>query len=309
MNNQKIMNICYLCDGKAGHQAQVIGLISALQTCVTVNLDTIMVNQTGFARWFTAYSQLKFAPNVPDLIIGAGHATHIPLWLMGKRFKTAKTLVLMKPSLPITCFDYAIIPAHDNPINKTNIFVSQGVLNRFVNENRHQLDKIFILVGGENKRYDFNDYQIFQAIQQLCNYYQNQPTANFPKIIITSSRRTPHNLVTQLTKFCQSMDNVQFFPMEKTTSDWLNEQYQTAAIVWVTADSVNMIFEALTAGCQVGVIDLSKKKTDRVTIMLDNLITDNKVVRLSDFLHGKEMPKPNVMNEAKRASEWLLQKL
>ncbi len=41
---------------------------------------------------------------------------------------------------------------------------------------------------------------------------------------------------------------------------WVEQQYDNSTVVWVTADSVSMIFEALTAGCKVGVIPVDWKK-------------------------------------------------
>ncbi|WP_227509842.1 ELM1/GtrOC1 family putative glycosyltransferase, partial [Acinetobacter pragensis] len=51
-------------------------------------------------------------------------------------------------------------------------------------------------------------------------------------------------------------------------------------------DSVSMIYEALTAGCKVGVIEIECLKSDRITQLLDRLLThvllgENKVKLLN----------------------------
>ena len=79
---------------------------------------------------------------------------------------------------------------------------------------------------------------------------------------------------------------LKIFPVEKTPQGWIFEEMQKAEAVWVTEDSVSMIFEALTAGCQVGIIEIDRLKSDRITQLLDQLLTqallgENKVKLLN----------------------------
>ena len=46
---------------------------------------------------------------------------------------------------------------------------------------------------------------------------------------------------------------------------------QLAEAVWVTEDSVSMLYEALTAGCKVGLIEIDRIKDDRITRQIDQL--------------------------------------
>ena len=299
------MQICYISDAKAGHQAQVMGLVSALSALVNVELTTLTLSGNWLSRWQIANTAL---PTPPDLIIGAGHSTHIPVWLMGRRYRQAKTLIVMKPSLPLSWFDFVMMPEHDAKGSlPSHVLLTQGVMNRFVNEQRHQANKVLILLGGTNQRYAFDSQKMLADIQTLIEHYQDI-NAN---VIMTDSRRTPTELSNCLSKKNNIADlsTFQFFPVANTTPDWLNEQYQTASHVWVTADSVNMIFEAMTAGCQVGLIELPKLKTDRVTNMVDSLIQSGKVTTLNDFRQGKSLSDAVPINEAKRAAQWLLSKL
>lgn len=299
------MQICYISDAKAGHQAQVMGLVSALSGLVNVELTTLTLSGNWLSRWQIANTAL---PTPPDLIIGAGHSTHIPVWLMGRRYRQAKTLIVMKPSLPLSWFDFVMMPEHDAKGSLSNhVLLTQGVMNRFVNEQRHQANKVLILLGGTNQRYAFDSQKMLADIQTLIEHYQDI-NAN---VIMTDSRRTPTEISNCLSKKNNIADlsTFQFFPVANTTPDWLNEQYQTASHVWVTADSVNMIFEAMTAGCQVGLIELPKLKTDRVTNMVDSLIQSGKVTTLTDFHQGKPLPDAMPINEAKRAAQWLLSHL
>ena len=64
---------------------------------------------------------------------------------------------------------------------------------------------------------------------------------------------------------------MQIFPVEDTPQGWIFEQMQLAEAVWVTEDSVSMLYEALTAGCKVGLIEIDRIKDDRITRQIDQL--------------------------------------
>ena len=78
---------------------------------------------------------------------------------------------------------------------------------------------------------------------------------------------------------------------------------QQAEAVWVTEDSVSMIFEALTAGCQVGVIKIDRLKQDRITQSVDQIIQSN-LVSVSASI--QELPEPHAFKEAERVATYLL---
>ena len=75
---------------------------------------------------------------------------------------------------------------------------------------------------------------------------------------------------------------------------------QKAEAVWVTEDSVSMIFEALTAGCKVGVIEIERLKSDRITQLLDQLLSN-------DLLDKQHIKLLNLkLDEASRVADILL---
>jgi mitochondrial fission protein ELM1 len=49
-------------------------------------------------------------------------------------------------------------------------------------------------------------------------------------------------------------------PFAATSPDWLPTQLARADQAWVTADSVSMVYEALTAGAAVGVLDVPRPR-------------------------------------------------
>jgi hypothetical protein len=102
------------------------------------------------------------------------------------------------------------------------------------------------------------------------------------------------------------MDNgdIQVFPAEATPSGWLEGQLARAGEAWVTPDSVSMVYEALTAGCRVGLFDLPAKPASRVARGVLALKADGLV---SAFPHP---PRPNrhPLNEAGRCASLILER-
>jgi Predicted nucleoside-diphosphate-sugar epimerase len=107
--------------------------------------------------------------------------------------------------------------------------------------------------------------KVLQAIEQIVEQNPNS------QIILTTSRRTPKAFLAEL-KQLKNIEKVQIFPVEDTPQGWIFEEMQKAEAVWVTEDSVSMIYEALTAGCKVGVIEVDRLKEDRITKSVDEIL-------------------------------------
>ena len=79
--------------------------------------------------------------------------------------------------------------------------------------------------------------------------------------------------------------------------------------VWVTEDSVSMIYEALTAGCRVGLLPLPRKSAGRLHRAVDRLIEEGFVCGRNDLDAGMELPAPpRTLDEANRCAGLLLEK-
>ena len=70
-----------------------------------------------------------------------------------------------------------------------------------------------------------------------------------------------------------------------------------------------MLYEAWTAGCQMGLLQMPRHKQDRVTHALDQLIERQVVLPLADYLAGQALRVPPTLAEADRAAGWLLLQL
>ena len=277
------MHIVYISDGKAGHRSQAVGLYKAMQrqSADEVTFEEILIDQLPIFSLFSAIFKKNIAAlkQQPDYVFGVGSHTQLRVLLLGKVFPQAKTVILMKPNFPVNWFDHAIIPEHDGVDASEHVITTQGALNPIVNEQRHQPNRFLIALGGSSKRHHWNEEKVLDAIQQIVNLH---PQA---EIILTTSRRTPEEFLAHLNEK-SFKSQLKIFPVEKTPQGWIFEEMQKAEAVWVTEDSVSMIFEALTAGCQVGIIEIDRLKSDRITQLLDQLLTqallgENKVKLLN----------------------------
>lgn len=293
------MHIVYVSDGKAGHSSQAVGLYKALQrqSAEQVTFEEISIHDLPMLPVIKAIFQQQpsLCTQVPDYIMGVGSHTQSRVLLLGKVFPKAKTVVLMKPNFPFSWFDYAVIPVHDGVPERGNVILTQGALNPILNEHRHQANRVLIALGGSSKRHQWNAEKVLHSIEQIIEKNSNS------KIILTTSRRTPQEFLTEL-KRLSDIDKLQIFPVEDTPQGWIFEEMQMAEAVWVTEDSVSMIYEALTAGCKVGVIEIDRLKEDRITQSVD-LLVQQKAVSLSTDL--VELAQGIAFKEADRVATYL----
>ncbi|HBR91477.1 MAG TPA: nucleoside-diphosphate sugar epimerase, partial [Acinetobacter nosocomialis] len=132
--------------------------------------------------------------------------------------------------------------------------------------------------------------KVLLSVQKIVECNSNS------EIILTTSRRTPVGFIDILKQ--QSFAKcLQIFPVEQTPQGWIFEEMQKAEAVWVTEDSVSMIYEALTAGCRVGVIAMDRLKQDRITNSVDILLEKKLIANVFDI---NLLPEGQVLQEADR---------
>jgi mitochondrial fission protein ELM1 len=273
-------------DEKPGHKNQLLGLLEALQDYRKVS--THWITSRGC---FKSYPEIKQLPS-PDLIIGAGHKTHC-LLLRLKFFYGGKSILLMKPSLPRFLFDCCLIPRHDKVKISNNVIETIGPLNRVRATTEKQSNYGLMLLGGISKHYDWDASGLIKQIQQL---QEKQKTITW---MVASSRRTPNDFLHMLT---EKFPHLTIITPDTVSADWLPEAMQKAAYIWVTQDSVSMVYEAITSGAQTGLLELPVRKPTRVTVEMEHLKEENRVQTLLQY-------KPRLLpplNEADRCAKLLL---
>ena len=289
-------------DGRPGHDNQSLGLTDALQRRMPVAIHEIPVlpGQSAWLDWLSG----RFPPGrlLPDpwLLVGAGHATHVPL-LAARRARGGRAVVQMSPVLPGRLFDLCLVPLHDRPRPAANVLETRGSLNRVQPSASEQHDSGLLLVGGPSRHYRWNTDAVIDRISRVMRYSPLQQWT------LATSRRTPAGFAGYLRNTLFSPNRtVRIVDCSGTTPDWLLAQYRQADCVWVTEDSVSMLYEALTAGLPTGVIDLPPRRDGRVVRGVRELIRSGYVTPFSSWSRGCPLRRPDVsFDEANRCADWI----
>lgn len=251
-----LLTVWAIGDGRPGHWNQVTGLIEAIERR-TPDVHVVAfpspsrlksVGDLFRGRW----KETDVLPT-PDLIIGAGHATHLPM-LIAKETRGGRAIVLMKPSLPRRMFDACLIPHAevDPALPYCNVIPTSGAINRMQRSTSMSDDAGTILLGGPSRHVNWNQQSVIDQVFEVCSQ-----TGDIHWHISTS-RRTPAGTLAALEEL--GLLNVTIIDGYKTSSSWLPGQLAKSAFAWVTADSVSMVYEALTSGASVGLLDVPLRR-------------------------------------------------
>ncbi|QFY89230.1 mitochondrial fission ELM1 family protein [Magnetovirga frankeli] len=286
-------------DGKPGHENQSLGLVQALQrlgrfVCQDISVASGLLGGLGQLRTEAA----RLAP--PHLLIGAGHGTHLPLLLARWRYG-GRSLVLMRPSLPLGWFDLCLIPQHDNPPASARILPTLGALNSIQPSRQQDMRQGLILLGGPSPHFHWDSQQLLRQIGLLL---AQNPQVQYR---LSDSRRTPSDLLPLLA--ARQATNLSLIPHRDTGPGWVNQALAECGQVWVSMDSVSMIYEALSAGCAVGVLPLTPRGQGRLSRGLQPLLQQQRLCLFDEqggYLGQLRPTEP--LQEANRCAQYIIQR-
>lgn len=291
----RVKQILIISDGKPGHRNQSLGLAEAIARRTSVEISEREPMGRFEALRLCLGGALPQLDDGPDLLIGAGHTTHLTLLAL-RRLYRVPAIVLMKPSIPMGFFDLCLLPEHDQPPKRPNIIATKGALNRMQPDTKSAASGV-VLIGGPSKHYRWDEADVLAQVQALL--------ASEPRDwLIGSSRRTPASTEQALA----ALVGERFVPAAATGPDWLPQQLAQAEVCWVTEDSASMVYEALTAGCRVGVLPLSGEADNRIGKGIEQLATQGVVVRAPDWSMSGLAAAGVVFNEAERCAEAVLER-
>lgn len=302
------MVIYIISDGKKGHLSQTRGLAAALLRraqqltgSAEHSCHEVTVSHMSFiSKLFYKGKNLTYPP--PDLILCAGHGTHLPALRLARRFR-CPCMVCMKPSLPLRLFSLVIAPQHDFPAENasipSNVFLTNGSLNAISPRPEVEKKETLLLIGGPSKEFGWDEDTLLTQLTSITR-------RNTRRMVLTTSRRTPTDFVPQLTAACPS---IRIEPVETTGPTWVEDHLAGAAEVWVTQDSVSMVYEALSCGAPVGIIEMPKragKAPSRVARGLARLVEEGYVTTYTQWAKTDTLAEGVLLNEAERTANYIL---
>lgn len=249
------LQIMVICDDKAGHQNQSLGLAQAIARRQNANITQADALPPATCLAGLLLGQIPAAwqtLKTPDIVISTGSGTHLSLLTAARLYPNSFTTLLCTSALPSGLFDLNAVPEHDNHRPGPNIVYTKGVLNKVIPSQESIPGYGLMLIGGESKHYRWDSRKIVAQIKQVC---QQSPDIEWH---LTNSRRTPENFNALLER---EVSGIRFHRWQDTPGDWLPQQLAQAATIWVTPDSVSMVYESLTSGNQVYLFRLKSRKT------------------------------------------------
>ncbi len=294
-----LMKVIILSDNRPGHYKQSLGIVQKLPECQTewlevrfrqkwrdnllrvficvfggVSLPTALIRM--LLRWSLTpetYSTVTRLQTI-DVILSTGSSVAAVNLLLGRIFR-AKTVTCRRPSpIGTRYFDLAILPmiSWHSVGGSSNICKTIGVPNPIssdtLNAERKRLkqelnlpncQRIGILLGGTDRHETITTADAAKLLD-ICETVAAEMNA---QVLVTTSRRTPPDVVASLSSTLQHTDWCPLFIVPDVPSE-LEDPYQAilalSDLLIVTGDSFSMVCEAASSGCPVIVLILSEEK-------------------------------------------------
>jgi uncharacterized protein len=306
-------------DGRPGHEKQTRGIIEALKKrtlleihyrhlpslSMASDIRNRLAYLTSFFRRGSDTASTKGTGPKVDLVIGTGYHTHFPLLLLKKK-TGARVVTCMTPDFPLKGqMDLCCIPRHDSPRMAANVFITTGPPSTATAENAHDPGKGLILVGGvDEKSHIWDTNATLKQIKTILGHYPDWHWT------LSSSPRTPEETVTQLEVLEKTKPMASFYSYKSTPPGWIERQYNEHLTAWVTGDSISMVYEALTAGCRVGILPIRwKRKNNKFQCSIDDLVQGKWAITYEQWVRGETLPTPAApLNEAARCANEILRR-
>jgi mitochondrial fission protein ELM1 len=251
------MNVYWLQDSKTGHLKQVQALLDQLKKEIELSITPInFSNQESLQAMLSNKNEL----DSPTILIGAGHDVYSKI-LQGKKYLEERTdqetfsIAVLRPSYKLNSFDLIVAPEHDfrkRHLPK-NVILFKGSL---ATTSHTPIDesKAIIAVGGLSKHYKF-DQEIF--MKQLHYILSLHPKHKFT---IFNSRRTPDALNAKIENELDNYPNAKFIHLNSPESNIFPATLNESALKFVTPDSSNLVYEALSAKGDTYLIQIESSK-------------------------------------------------
>ena len=274
------MNVFWLQDSKTGHLKQVQALLDQLKKELEISITQINCsNQESVSEMLLDENQF----DGPTMLIGAGHDVYSKILQTKKYLKKLTdqdifSIAVLRPSYKLNSFDLIVAPEHDfrKRLLPENVISFQGSL-AATSHTPIDKNKAIIAIGGPSKHYKFNEEILIKQVHYILSVY---PKHQFE---IFNSRRTPDTLNIKLKDGLNNFSNVKFIDLNSPESDKFQDSINKSSLKFVTPDSSNLVFEALSANGQTYLIQTENPKYRRIfgakkiRELMDELINSKRV--------------------------------
>jgi len=309
------MKVLAFFDGRPGHEKQTRGILYELGRLVDLKVVEIRVKRKGLPGSIAELAGLLAARGAKgtkdhqgiDLLIGTGSSTHVPM-LRNKKLAGIPAVTCMTPASYLRpCFDLCFVPLHDGVKDGGNMVTTIGPPNCSRPSGDKDPCRGLILVGGVDKKsHRWFSAEVVGQVREIADRHQD--------ILWTvgSSPRTPIETVEMLTAVARVSANIEFIRYEATSPGWIEQQYARSRHVWVTADSMSMVYEALSAGCKVGLLPVEwLSSANKFKRSADYLTAHGLAVVYSAWLSGQQAvgsENDEPLHEARRCAEEIVKR-
>ncbi|MBA2124820.1 hypothetical protein DLM45_01090 [Hyphomicrobium methylovorum] len=246
-------------DGKAGHEAQCLGVVEALG----LKAEVKRVTPRGLFKWLAPWGPVApgerfgqpgsaYAPPWPAFAFATGRTTVPYIRALKRRAGLATyTVILMDPRTAPASADLIWVPEHDRR-RGGNVITTLTAPHRFSRERIANLraecppdiarlpqPRIACLIGGPNRDFRYSAADEDRLAESLT------ALAGQAGLMVTASRRTPERLVTRLREALAG-SNALFW--DGTGANPYPDFLAHADMFVITADSVSMACEAAATG-------------------------------------------------------------
>lgn len=248
-----------LTDGKAGDEAQCLGLVEALGATI----DVRRVHPRPLVSWAMPWGPIDpaeapsrpgspLAPPFPDILVASGRRA-VPYVRAVKRASGGRTftVILKDPRTGAAAADLIWVPEHDR-LRGPNVIATATAPHRLsaaaLAGARATPDRriaalgrprIAVLLGGDSRHHRFTEADVSRlagALRSLAN--------DGAALAVTASRRTPPGLLAAV----QGIAGPGHFLWNGSGDNPYRSMLATADAIVATADSTNMIGEAAATG-------------------------------------------------------------
>ncbi|MGH6963414.1 MAG: mitochondrial fission ELM1 family protein [Phenylobacterium sp.] len=270
--DQPHLNIWAVSDGRAGIEAQVVGLADAVARLRPAQITVKRIAwKAPFGRlpWWLIPPRLALepdggiAPPWPDIWIAAGRAT-LPLSTRIRRWSQGRTFVVQTqdPRTDLKPFDLVIPPTHDGLAGR-NVFPILGSPNRMTAERlASELARfdsriaslprplIALIVGGTSKAFDLPTARAAEMAEEIARAV----AASGGSLLVSFTRRTPEPARRILSERLGALPG---WIWDGSGENPYAAFLAAADAVLVTEDSTNLATDAAATGKPVHVLAMA----------------------------------------------------